>query len=444
MSREDLDRREFLKAALAAGGAGALSACVGLEGDPATEVPRGNPDSLPERQFAWNEYLPADPQGNVEHPGHQLLLFLDYRGDGAPTAADRRRTEAAFRTLERAYQWGTGDESDPQATRGLLFFAGYSSGYFDRFEADPSPGVSPHRPETIIEELGEDAEPDGADAVVMLGSDRVAVLLSAEQALRGGFERLNGVPVEESLTDVFDVIDRRTGFRGVGRPAEELAADVPEESPTAMGYRSGFEDNQATEDRVAIGFGPFADGTTLHVSRLVLDLDSWYEFDESERVHRMVSPEHTPDDVGETGEHLGGKGRISRGTVDRTLADAREHDIVGHTQKVASARDEEFEPKLLRRFEAVSTDFEEPGMNFLSLQRFVSEFVEARQAMTCPVDGHGSNSGSSSSSGCPIHAKVPEENDGIDGFVEVRTRGTYLVPPRSLRSLPPPRPERDR
>jgi len=452
MAPSGFDRREFLKGALAIGGTGALSACVSVEGDPATEVPAGDPEGAPERLFEWNAHLPTGAHGNVKLPNHQLLLFVNYRRDGPPTASDRERVEAAFRTLDRAYPWGVSEEFNPTTTDGLLYVVGYASRYFGRFEPDLPGGASVPRPEAVIDELDEDADPDGADAVVVLSSDRVSVLLSAEQALRGEFEELNGVPVEAALTDAFEVTDRRTGFLGVGRPARAFEdVDIPENSPTAMGYRSGFKDNQATEDRVAIEIGPFAGGSTLHVSRLTFDLDSWYDHDETERVHRMFSPEHTPDQVGEIGEHLGGQSRVSKETVDRTVEDAREHDLVGHTQKVASARGRNFEPKLLRRSEGVSTDLDEPAMNFLSLQRHVEEFLEVRRAMNCPAHGgdfarrEAEGGGDADDrgqvapeSGCPAHADVPEENDGIDSFLEVLTRGTYLVPPRSLRALPTP------
>lgn len=440
MTVPGVDRRDFLKAALAIGGTGALNACLELEADAA---PTGtDPTSLPERQFAWNAFLPTGMHGNPKLPNHQLVLFLTYRGEGPPARADRQRVESAFRTLERAYQWGTGDEFNPTKTRGLLFFVGYAPRYFERFDAE-LPDAVPRRPETLIEDLDEDAEPDRADAVVVLTSGRVSVLLSAEQALRGRFDQLNGVAVESALTDAFDVVDRRTGFLGAGRPAAEFSADVPEESPTAMGYRSSFRDNQATQDRVAILSEPFVDGTTLQVSRLAFDLDAWYEYDESERVNRMFSPAHTPEQVGDIGEHLGGRSRISRETAKRTLEDAEEHGLVGHTQKTAAARTDEFEPKILRRSEGISTDLDEPAMNFLSIQRAVDDFVDVRRAMDCPATANFANGdGADGGTDCPAH-DVPDENDGITAFIETLTRGTYLVPPRSFRALPTPDPTDD-
>jgi hypothetical protein len=443
MPQSGTTRRSFLKTALVVGGSSALAACIDREG--AVGVPQGRPDSVPERQFAWNEALPTGPHGNVKLPNHQLLLFLTYAGDGAPTAEDRDRVRAAFGTLERAYQWGTGFEYDTQSTRGLLFLVGYAPRYFDRFDVNLPAEVAPNPPADLIADLGEGAEPDAADAVVVLSSDEVQVLLAAEQALRGTFDTLNGTSVAGGLTSAFDIVDRRTGFLGVGRPARALDADIPEKSPTAMGYRSGFKDNQATEDRVSIGGGPFTDGTTMQVSRLAFDLESWYELDEEARIHRMFSPEHSRRDVGEIGERLGGQSRISRETVDRAVEDAETHGVVGHTQKVAGARDSSFEPELLRRSEGVSTDLSRPGMNFISLQRFVDTFVEVRRSMDCPAHDHERDSThgveDTTETACPVaNSGVDDSDNGILGFMETLTRGTYLVPPRTHRALPGPRP----
>ena len=440
------DRRGFLKQMLALGGTTALSACIGVEGDPNDDVPTGNPELVPERQFEWNDYLAKGAHGNTLIPNHQLLLFLEYQGEDEPSESDREELSAALRSLERAYQWGAGDEHRPELTRGLLFFIGYAPRYFDRFDEEP-PDELPMHPEELIDHLDEDAKPDDADAVLVMNSDRAAVVLSAEQALRGRLDTLNGVSVEGTLTDVFDVVDRRTGFLGAGRPSQEFDIDIPDSSPTAMGFRSGFDDNQATEDHVTIGIGPFSGGTTAQISRLTLDLDAWWELDEQDRVQKMFSPEHTSEQVGEIGEHLGGNSQLSRETVDRRLEDVADRDIVGHTQKVGAARNANFEPRLLRRSEGVSTDLDEPGMNFLSLQQFMQAFIDVREAMNCPANGRYFARGedepqADTSSGCPFHAKpTDDEDNGIVSFMEVLSRGTYLVPPRRLRSFPRPNPE---
>ena len=51
---------------------------------------------------------------------------------------------------------------------------------------------------------------------------------------------------------------------------------VPADAPLYMGFKSGFRKNQASEDDVTIADGPFAGGTTMHVSYMRLRLDSWY------------------------------------------------------------------------------------------------------------------------------------------------------------------------
>jgi hypothetical protein len=73
LARRAVNRRSFLRSALAIGGAGALAAVVGLGSsddtdpiDAALDVPQGpsDPAAFPERQHAWNRDLATDPFGN--------------------------------------------------------------------------------------------------------------------------------------------------------------------------------------------------------------------------------------------------------------------------------------------------------------------------------------------------------------------------------------------
>jgi hypothetical protein len=58
--------------------------------------------------------------------------------------------------------------------------------------------------------------------------------------------------------------------------------------------------NQASEDDVTIPGGPFAGGTTMHVSYLRLRLGTWYgQLSQRERVARMYAPQVTPEQVSE-------------------------------------------------------------------------------------------------------------------------------------------------
>lgn len=422
-------RRDVLRGALALGGASALSACVDSRGTP--DVPRGSddPESLPDRQYAWNDYLPRDSHGNLIFPYHQLLLFFEYAGDDIPDDAERERVDAALRSIERAYQRGNGGTSPYRpggsSVPGVLYTLGYSRSYFERFDEDLPAGIDLPSHAAVLTELGEpDERADGHDAAMLLTSDHPQLLLAIELALFGDLDELNGVPMEGTFAGVFEKRERRTGFIGPGVPRRELDMDeIPKRAPLGMGFVSGFSDNQAAESKVAIGDGPFADGTIQHVSRLTLDLDRWYDRDRERRTAQMFSPHHTAEEVGEVGEFLAADSGLTPEIGRRVEEDAAECGVVGHTQKLAAARDENFEPLLLRRSEALSIDGERPGFNFTSLQRSMEHFVRARRAMNEAPDG------------------VEADRNGILDYISVRSRGNYLIPPRRLAALPPAAPE---
>lgn len=434
----DDSRRSFLKAAVAIGGSSALAACAQLTEtsveSSTPQFPQGPSDrsTLPERQHAWNEYLVTDRQGNIVVPQHQVFLFLDYVRDGVPTTADRETVETALQTLDRTYQRGTGDTPNAISNDGLLYTIGYSPAYFDRFDGQLPGSVDLPTPERVLSELGEDPTmADDFDALLHLGSDRAQIVLAVEEALFGGLDQLNGVTVETDLSGTFERVDRRTGFIGRGLPNEKLNEEsIPERAPTSMGFKSAFTDTQPGEDKVSIPTGPFAEGTTQHVSRLELDLGSWYEQGHGDRVKRMFSPEHSATQVGEVGEALGNESGITEGIVDRTSEAADSKGLVGHAQKTARARDDDFEPIILRRgdFNAPA----EPGavLNFGALQAGISDFIETRRAMTrVRLEKRGGDA-----------PDISDSDNGILGFIEVLNRANYLLPPRQLRALPPARP----
>jgi len=420
-----LSRRGFVKAAVALGGTSALSACLARE---APDLPAGPDDlsSLPDRQHAWNAALSTDAHGNDVAPRHHVLLLLDYAGSGEPTEADRETTEAAFQSLERAYPRRHDGEV------GLLFTVGYSPAYFERFD-DALPGsVDLQEPRALAP--FEDPELDRPDAVVHLASDYGSVVLAAEAALLGERDELNGREVATNLDGVFDLADRRTGFVGAGLPADHQGvAGIPDSEPVAddaplyMGFKSGFEKNQATEERVTIQDGPYAGGTTQQLSLLRLHLEQWYDQDSRHhRVATMFCPAHADESLVEgTGENLGDTSLMEeRGCPAHAGRDARESGVVGHSQKSARAR-EDGSPIILRR-DFDSTDGGEASLHFLSLQRRVEDFVKTREAMN----------GTDLAGG----AVGQRQNNGILQYVTVERRGNYLVPPRRLRSLPPARP----
>ena len=411
-----VDRRAFLKAAVAIGGASALAACMDREDE---SVPTGVDDSasLPERQHAWNDSLPRDDHGNVVPPRHHALVHLEL--DGTPTDAERNSVEAALQTLERAYE---------RSNDGLLFTLGYSPAYFERFDASLPEAVDLPDPKPLSDI--EDPTLDTPDAVLHLASDRAQVVLEAEEALRGNRDAANGEPMDATLTETFSVVDRRSGFIGDGLPADNQdtggvpdSEPVPDDAPLYMGFESGFEKSQATEERVTIQSGPFADGTTQHVSHIDLDLTQWYEQDDRDsRVAQMFCPAHADSGTVEgTGENLGDSPQVEH--CSEPMETAEERGVVGHAQKVSAMR-EDGDPILLRR-DFDSTDGGNAGVHFLALQREISAFEAVRQAMN----------GDGVSESTPVGRR---QNNGIRQYVSVTHRGNYLLPPRSKRTLPTP------
>ncbi|MFB6223528.1 MAG: Tat pathway signal protein [Haloarcula sp.] len=429
---KSLTRREALRAAVAVGGSAGLAACIDLESqsedttddERSTGRPAGTESATrpPTRQHAWHEFSRTDEHGNPVPARHHVLLLAEYVGDGPVDDVDRSQVENAFRELEGAYRW---------ASDGLLFTVGYSPAYFDRYD-EPLPGsVDLPQPEAVAS--FEEPSFDTPDLLVHLASDRASAVLEAEQALFGESETANGSEITETVDETVEQVDRRTGFIGAGLPAEHDDVDgvpdgaVPEASPLFMGFKSGFAQNQATEDSVTIPDGPFAGGTTQHLSLIRTELDQWYNQDSrKQRVAKMFSATHAAEDLVEgVGENLGDSSLVAEtGIAERVKDDAFEKGVVGHTQKVARARDEDGDPRLLRR-DFATVDGGRTGVHFLSLQETITDFVETRKAMNgedvANVGGVGT-----------------KNNNGILQYITTVRRGNYLVPPRSKRSFPRP------
>lgn len=423
-SRKGIARRTFVTRAVALGGAGALTACLDREGEPSVPVGPEDPSALPERQHAWNDVLDRDDHDNVLPPRHHVILLLNYVRDGHPRPEDRSTVAAAIDDLERTTRRGAD---------GLLVTIGYSTRYFARFD-EPLPEPVDLPAPTALSSF-ENPMFDRPDAIVHLASDHGSLVLAAERTLLGERDEVNGVGVSTNLADVFAVEDRRTGFVGAGLPADRQdvrgipdSSPVPEDAPLFMGFKSGYDRNQATEDRVTIERGPFAGGSTQHLSHLRLNLEQWYEQDS--RLHRvatMFCPVHAEDDLVEgPGDNLGTSSRIEeRGCPAHAAEDARERGVVGHSQKAARAR-EDGDPIILRR-DFNSTDDGEAGLHFLSIQRGIGDFVATRTAM------NGTDLAASGAVG-------ERTNNGILQYFTVRRRGNYLLPPRRHRALPSPSP----
>jgi len=418
--KRGIPRRDFLRSAVAIGGTAAFSACLGRE---EVDVPTGPDDlsSYPQRQHAWNDVLPSDDHGNVVAPRHRVLLFLNLQENGPPTETDRTTVETALEGIEHAYE-RSGD--------GLVVTMSYSPAYFDRFDSSLPESVDLPSPEALAP--FEDPKLDTSDAVVHLASNHAQVVLGTEEALKGNQATLNGVDQPDAaLTDVFEELDRRTGFIGDGLPAENADVEgvpsdkVPDDAPLFMRFKSGFTKTQASEDRVTIQSGPFAGGTTQHISKLRLNLNQWYNQDDRwQREAKMFCPYHAENDVIEgAGDNLGNSSKIDE--CGPTKETARDMGVVGHSQKSARARTDD-QPIILRR-DFDSTDGGHARLHFLALQRTISDFVNTREAM------NGTDIAEQS-------AVAQRNNNGILQYIRTERRGNFLVPPRSHRALPPANP----
>jgi dye decolorizing peroxidase len=409
-----LSRRRLLLGAGAAVSAGAVAAAgiheaLGAGQASVPSVPLGSqPAGLPARQHAWGAYLAVDADGNPVPPQFDRLLFFDVIGDPSPAYA--RLLEAALRTLERSYPW---------RPSGLLFTAAWGPGYF----RDVLRVSSPVPPATALSDFEQPAI-DDYHLCLHLASDDEARLAAIEAALTRG----TPLPAAQAdgqldLSSVLRWRQSRTGFVGAGLPAGHQDVNgipggqpVPKDSPLFMGFKSALRRNQASEDDVTIPGGPFAGGTTMHVSYLRLRLATWYgQLSEQERVARMYAPQVTPKQVSEFTTDAESDPNLLGQAITR-------YGVIGHAQTSACAR-RNGNPIILRR-DFDTTDGGLAGLHFVALQRTIADFVTTRTAM---------NATSAQLQNPSISDTV---NNGINEFIFVLRRGNYVVPARSQRSFP--------
>lgn len=463
---DGIRRRDFLVSAVAIGGTNALTACLEREeGSPeqGTSDPENDSDSeeassedeehgrdwskvaeqleyrnldRKESQHAWNDYLHYS-DGVPVPPRHHVLVMADYVEDGPPSLEHRESMEEVLSGLERAFEW---------SNEGLFFTVGYSPYYFERFDADLPENVELPEPRALSE--AEEIEPDRYDLSLHLASDYAQAVLGAEEVLFGEGTEVNGVAIRSDFSGILERKERRTGFIGEGLPADNQDVDgvpdsrpVLEEAPLYMGFNTQhgvpedhpfhgeteapFVHSQSSESGVTIEEGVFAGGTTQQVSLIRLNLEDWYgEMTVQDRVERMFTPKERVEHVGETGEDAEEENPFVE-FREEPLKDAQRFGKVGHAEKVARARTEDNQARLLRR-DFDTTDDRHAGVHFVSLQRSISDFVLTRSLMEgADLMAEHENLGEA-------------ENNGILEFIEVVSRGNFLVPPRELRSLPFP------
>ena len=207
----------------------------------------------------------------------------------------------------------------------------------------------------------------------------------------------------------------RTGFSGAGLPAKIVGGDIPRDAPLLLGFHSGLRHNQATEAEITIEHGPLVGGTTMHVSRLALDLNAWYRLDGETRAALMYAPTVSSSCASTLTED-------APSDFERLPETASVYGIVGHAQAAARAR-LGGRPRLNRR-DFATIDDGIPGTHFVSLQRDLEDFNATRAVMNAADARHH-------------HASIGlRRNNGINQFMHVVSRATFAVPVRARRAYP--------
>jgi hypothetical protein len=342
-------------------------------------------------QHAWEATYAADELGRPVSPAFHRLVMLEVTR--SPAANEVRRMERALRDLETRFRHGPA---------GLLMVVGWGPGYFARHtDGDPPIG----RPVALARD--ERALMEDIDVCIHLAADDDDRLELAIAAL------LDDGPT--GLGDPLRLREVRTGFTGVGLPARFVRSDIPQDSPLLLGFHSGLRRNQATEDEITIEHGPLKGGTTMHVSRLVLDLDAWYRLDDETRAAQMYAPTVSAARAATFAED-------ATSDFERLPETARSHGIVGHAQAAARAR-LDGRPRLNRR-DFATVDGGLPGTHFVSLQRDLADFNATRAVMNA-ADARLHH-----------HSIELRRHNGINQFMNVLSRATFAVPARAQRAYP--------
>jgi hypothetical protein len=342
-------------------------------------------------QHAWEATFRVDDLGRPVPAAFHRLIMLDILR--SPRRQDVRQMELVLRRLERRFRHGPD---------GLLILVGWGPGYFARHTDRDAPISRP-----VALARGERAVMEDIDVCIHLAADDEDRLDAVVAALVGRDAIALGPPLE--LREV------RTGFAGAGLPAKIVGGNIPPNAPLLLGFHSGLRRNQATEPEITIEHGPLAGGTTMHVSRLALDLDAWYQLDAERRAGLMYAPTISASRAATLAED-------APSDFERLPDTARAYGVVGHAQAAARAR-LGGRPRLNRR-DFATIDDGIPGTHFVSLQRNLEDFNATRAVMNAADARHH-------------HAAIDlGPSNGINQFIEVLSRATFAVPVREQRAYP--------
>ncbi len=301
------------------------------------------------------------------------------------------------------------------------------------------------------------------DVAVLLRSDSLANITAATNALFG--------PGSNQAGSLFTVTSIRQGFTGGGFYGEQGlpsrlalaagipgAASIPRQSPLFLGFTSTLVSNMGPD--VIANFetlpdltdqwpnGYFKQGTTLHLSHLYEDLETWYEksFPRYEQqVHAMqypgIAPAHGTYALQPPGQSAsqvakgltryhsyGHSGSLSvvDSTASRIVSNYGEPYPKGTTIPVRGDFNTLDNPFHYSSDPAADHYSKAPaaGLHFLMFQPTIEIFNSVRLAM----DGHFP--------GVTLAVPPHSPHAGINSVLQTTHRQNYLVPPRRHRSFP--------
>jgi dye decolorizing peroxidase len=271
---------------------------------------------------------------------------------------------------------------------------------------------------------------DEYDPDVLWEDEQLEEGMSLEYTLDGIFTKPESYPKRRvgfaGQENVEERLDENTGFDAGRVPNEDEFADEVGDHPPAelsMEFNDQYKNSLPRETNVTLledqrlvvpkSPGVFAQGTIQHVSKLNIELDSFYdEHDRTERRELMFSPDHDDGNTGAVGENLGTSNApgdtpmrdVTQAPDDptggdkarETQSDREDDGVAGHAQKVACVRFD---------METRITDEEQERLSGRDRDELL-----------------------------PAEERDVDPNSGIADYRRTRRRGNYVIPPLTDRS----------
>jgi hypothetical protein len=256
------------------------------------------------------------------------------------------------------------EQCHPRGPAGLLLCLGWGATWFERHTPLTSPITRP-----LPMAPWEDPVLEDIDACLHLASDDEALLAQLTDELFGPG------PLDQRAR--LHLRQTRTGFTGEALAAQGAPqAGIP---PPLRCYSGSTPGCAATRPATHASPSPTAHwpvAQTMHVSRIVLDLNAWYAQDEQRRTALMFSPATSPRDIDTLTDD-------APSDAHRLPALAARHGVVGHAPTPPGRARLHGRPRINRR-DFATLDDGLPGTHFVSLQRSIED--RSAQCLPCEVE----------------------------------------------------------